>query len=106
MQTMTRHLRLPLILFGGGLLLLVLKVYVPEVKTVALDLYTLTSSIYAAIAGPINNVRLGLGVPLSGLFAWTYGSHRPLSALDQCCWRWPTFYGRRAGPCWGKVLLF
>lgn len=68
MRTMTRYLRLPLILLGGGLLLLALKVYVPKVKTVALDLYTLASSIYAAVAGPINNVRLGLSVPAIGAF--------------------------------------
>lgn len=65
---MTRYLRLPLMLLGGGLLLLALKVYVPEAKTLALDLYIFASSIYAAVAGPINNVRLGLGVPVIGAF--------------------------------------
>lgn len=60
---MTRYLRLPLTLLCGGLLFSALKVYVPDVKALALDLCTLASSVYAAVAGPINNVRLELGIP-------------------------------------------
>lgn len=68
MQRMTGYLRLPLVLFSTALLLVVLKMYVPEVKTLALELYTFASSIYAVVAGPLNSVRLGLGIPALGAF--------------------------------------
>ncbi len=104
---MTRYLRTPLILLGGGLLLLALKVYVPEVKTVALDLYTLASSIYAAVAGPINNVRLGLGVPaigafLLGLMAATAPCQLSTNAAAMAYFSTDAVQGRG----WGRVLLF
>ena len=107
MQTMTRHLRLPLMLLGGGLLLLALKVYVPEVKTFALDLYIFASSIYAAVAGPINDVRLGLGVPaigafLLGLMAATAPCQLSTNAAAMAYFSMDAVQGR----AWGKVLLF
>lgn len=107
MQTMTRYLRLPLILLGGGLLLLALKVYVPEVKTVALDLYTLASNIYAAVAGPINNVRLGLGAPaigafLLGLMAATAPCQLSTNAAAIAYFSTDAVQGRG----WDRVLLF
>lgn len=107
MQTMTRHLRLPLMLLGGGLLLLALKVYVPEVKTFALDLYIFASSIYAAVAEPINNVRLGLGVPaigafLLGLMAATAPCQLSTNAAATAYFSMDAVQGRG----WGKVFLF
>jgi cytochrome c-type biogenesis protein len=104
---MIRHLRLPLILLGGGLLLLALKVYVPEVETFALELYTLASSIYAAVAGPINNVRLDLGVPamgafLLGLMAATAPCQLSTNAAAIAYFSRDAVQGRG----WDRVLLF
>lgn len=107
MQTMTRYLRLPLMFLCGGLLLLALKVYVPEVKTLALDLYMVAGSIYAAVAEPINNVRLGLGVPaigafLLGLMAATAPCQLSTNTAAIAYFSTDTMHGRG----WGRVLLF
>ena len=107
MRTMTRHLHVPLVLLGGGLLLLALKVYVPEVKTLALDLYMLASSIYAAVAEPINNVRLDLGIPavgafLLGLMAATAPCQLSTNTAAIAYFSTDAAQGRG----WGRVLLF
>ena len=107
MQTIARYLRLPLILLSGGLLLLALKVYVPEAKTLALDLYLFASSIYAAVAEPINRVRLGLGVPaigafLLGLMAATAPCQLSTNAAAIAYFSTDAVQGHG----WGRVLLF
>lgn len=103
----TRYLRLPLTLVGGGLLLLVLKLYVPEVKTLALNLYMLASSVYAAVGEPINNMRLDLGIPfvgafLLGLMAATAPCQLSTNTAAIAYFSTDAAQGRG----WGRVLLF
>jgi cytochrome c-type biogenesis protein len=107
MRTMTHRLRLPLILLGGTLLLLVLKEYVPGVRALASDLYLLASSINATLAEPINNVRLGLGIPAIGAFLLGL-----LAATAPCQLSTNTaaiaYFSKDAvqGRGWSRVLLF
>lgn len=107
MYTISRYLRLPMILLGGGILLLALKVYVPEVKTLALDLYTWANNIYAVVAKPINDVRLGLGIPtlgafLLGLMAATAPCQLSTNTAAMAYFSTDAAQGRG----WGRVLLF
>jgi cytochrome c-type biogenesis protein len=107
MRSVTQYLRLPLTLLGGALLLLALKVYVPGVKTLAYDLYLFASSINAVLAEPINNARLGFGVPalgafLLGLLAATAPCQLSTNTAAIAYFSTDAVQGRG----WGRVLLF
>ena len=68
MHKMTTRLRLPLLLLASILLLMGLRVFMPALTDVALALYSWANSVYRVLAEPINNLRLGVGVPAVGAF--------------------------------------
>jgi cytochrome c-type biogenesis protein len=68
MRKMNAHLRLPALLLVGTLLLAALRFFMPSLTDVALLLYSWANSVYGALAEPINNLRLGIGVPAVGAF--------------------------------------
>jgi cytochrome c biogenesis protein CcdA len=67
MRTVVERLRLPLLLLGI-LFLLGLQLYAAELRGAAFMLYAWANSLSFALSEPINELRLGLGVPALGAF--------------------------------------
>jgi cytochrome c-type biogenesis protein len=108
MQRMTiRRLRLPLMLLAGVLLLFALREFVPGLQDMALALYSWANSVYGVLAEPINNLRLGVGVPAVGAFLLGL-----LAATAPCQLSTNTaaiaYFAKDAaeGRAWRRALLF
>lgn len=107
MRSLADWLRLPLLLLLGLVVLLAVWHYTPELKTLALVLYNWGNSINAALAGPINNLRLGLGIPaigalLLGLLAATAPCQLSTNAAAIAYFSSDAVQDR----AWGRALLF
>lgn len=107
MRAITEQLRLPLTLLAGVALLLALRAYAPGLNGVALDLYIFASGLYALLAEPLNDLRLGLGIPavgalLLGLLAATAPCQLSTNAAATAYFSKDAVQGR----AWRRALLF
>lgn len=107
MGSLSKWLRLPLLLLLGLATLLGLWHYRPEMKILALALYSWANSISVALAGPIDNLRFELGIPaigalLLGLLAATAPCQLSTNAAAMAYFSGDALNGR----AWGRVLLF
>lgn len=107
MDLSRQRFRLLFLVLFGATILLGLRVFAPTLTDVALTLYGWANRLNAVVAGPINTLRLGVGVPavgafLLGLLAATAPCQLSTNAAAVA------FFSKDAvsGGVWGRVLLF
>lgn len=107
MLTLTGRLRLPLLILAGVLLLLGLRNYLPELRGTASMLYAWANTSTMLLGEPINNLRLGLGIPAVGAFLLGLLAATAPCQLSTNAAAVALFSGDAArGSSWRRVALF